>query len=49
MEGGGGGGVTKHFISFEGGVLIIFRRFSWGGGVLPNFMVVFWNTLHSIL
>ena len=40
--GGGGGGGTKHFISFEGGVLNIFRRF-WG---VPNFMVEFWNTLH---
>jgi hypothetical protein len=38
----GGGGGTKHFLPFEGGVLNIFRRF-WG---VPNFMVEFWNTLH---
>ena len=41
-EGGGGGG-TKHFISFEGGIKYFPTLFFWGG--VPNFMVEFWNTL----
>ena len=37
-----GGGGTKHFISFEGGIKY-FPTLLGGGG---NFMVEFWNTLH---
>jgi hypothetical protein len=39
---GGGGGGTKHFISFEGGI----KYFPTLLGGVPNFMVEFWNNLH---
>ena len=38
-----GGGGTKHFISFEGGI----KYFPTVWGCVPNFMVKFWNTLHT--